>query len=159
MLYSYDVPEVPPGLIEFEKSNILRALGNIALDMCFVADGTLDGIIDTRGLVSGYDIMASALVLKEAEGFLTNLEGGKLHRDVKASGLYVIGTKNKELHDKIVRILSPKTWYRLKVCEIQLQHISFQNHIVGEAVQSSMQVFTRKCLENWFLNIIAWKEK
>ena len=52
-------------LIELEKSIIVRALGSIALDMCFVADGTLDGIIDTRGLVSGYDIMASALILKE----------------------------------------------------------------------------------------------
>jgi myo-inositol-1(or 4)-monophosphatase len=108
-VYSYGVPDVPNGLIELEKSIIVRALGSIALDMCFVADGTLDGIIDTRGLVNGYDVMASALILKEAGGFLTNLEGGKLPGDVKANGLYIIGTKNKELHDKIVRILSPKT--------------------------------------------------
>lgn len=36
--------------------------------MCYVADGTLDGVIDTRRLVSGYDIMVSPLVLKEAGG-------------------------------------------------------------------------------------------
>jgi len=37
------------------------------------ADGTLDGVIDTRGLVSGYDIMASALVLKErVDSFVTS---------------------------------------------------------------------------------------
>ncbi len=104
-VYSYGVPDVPNGLIELEKSIIVRALGSIALDMCFVADGTLDGIIDTRGLVSGYDIMASALILKEAGGFLTDIEGIMLSDDVKATGLSIIGTKNKELHDKIVRTL------------------------------------------------------
>ena len=104
-VYSYGVPDVPKGLIELEKSIIVRALGSIALDMCFVADGTLDGIIDTRGLVSGYDIMASALILKEAGGFLTNLEGVELPGGVKTTGLSIIGTKNQELQEKIVRTL------------------------------------------------------
>ncbi len=107
-VYSYGVPYVPPGLIEFEKSIIVRALGSIALDMCYVADGTLDGVIDTRGLVSGYDIMASALILKEAGGLLTDLEGRILSDDVKASGMSIIATKNKELHDRIVRTLAQK---------------------------------------------------
>jgi myo-inositol-1(or 4)-monophosphatase len=105
-VYSYGVPYVPPGLIELEKSIIVRALGSIALDMCYVADGTLDGVIDTRGLVSGYDIMASALILKEAGGFLSNLEGRRLSDDVKVSGLFIIGTKNEEFHDMIVRTLA-----------------------------------------------------
>jgi myo-inositol-1(or 4)-monophosphatase len=107
-VYSYGVPEVPAGLIELEKSIIMRALGSIALDMCFVADGTLDGVIDTRGLVSGYDIMASSLILKEAGGFLTDLQGNNLNNDVKASGMSIIGTKNEELHDKVVRTLAQK---------------------------------------------------
>jgi myo-inositol-1(or 4)-monophosphatase len=105
-VYSYGVPEVPPGIIELEKSIIVRALGSIALDMCFVADGTLDGVIDTRGLVSGYDIMASALILKEAGGRLTDLKGKTAADDVKVTGLSIIGTKNKEMHDKIVKILA-----------------------------------------------------
>lgn len=104
-VYSYGVPRVPAGLIELEKSIIMRALGSIALDMCYAADGTLDGVIDT-GLVSGYDIMASSLILKEAGGFLTDLEGNNLNNDVKASGMSIIGTKNKELHDKVVRTLA-----------------------------------------------------
>lgn len=105
-VYSYGVPEVPPGLIELEKSIIVRALGSIALDMCYAADGTLDGVIDTRGLVSGYDIMASALILKEAGGFLTDLKGRTISDDVRATGMSIIGTKNKELHDKIVKTLA-----------------------------------------------------
>ena len=104
-VYSYGVPHVPAGLIELEKSIIVRALGSIALDMCYAADGTLDGIIDTRGLVSGYDIMASALILKEAGGILTDLEGGMLSGDVRATGLSIIGTRERGMHDRIVGIL------------------------------------------------------
>jgi myo-inositol-1(or 4)-monophosphatase len=107
-VYSYGVPDVPPGLIELEKSIIVRALGSIALDICFVADGTLDGVIDTRGLVSGYDIMAASLVLKEAGGFLTDLKGKIITDDALATGLSIIGTKNKGLHDRIVRTLDQK---------------------------------------------------
>ncbi len=108
-VYSYGVPHVPPGLIELEKSIIVRALGSIALDMCYVADGTLDGVIDTRGLVSGYDIMASALILKEGGGILTDLKGKQIDDDVKTTGMSIIGTKNKELHDKMVKTVNIKT--------------------------------------------------
>ena len=106
-VYSYGVPEVPAGLIELEKSIIVRALGSIALDMCYVADGTLDGVIDTRGIVSGYDVMASALVLKEAGGQLCDLKGRPIiDDDVKATGISLIGTKNNDLNERIVRVLA-----------------------------------------------------
>ena len=105
-VYSYGVPQVPAGLIELQKSIIVRALGSIALDMCYVADGTLDGIIDTRGLVSGYDIMASALILNEAGGLLSDLRGVRIiDNDVKTTGMSIIGTKNKDIHNKIVNTL------------------------------------------------------
>lgn len=107
-VYSYGVPFVPAGLIDLERSIIVRALGSIALDMCYVADGTLDGVIDTRGLVSGYDIMASALILKEAGGSLTDIKGKNLTNNVQVTGLSIVGTKNKELHDKIIRTLGVK---------------------------------------------------
>ncbi|MFH1322658.1 MAG: inositol monophosphatase family protein [Methanobacteriota archaeon] len=106
-VYSYGVPQVPAGLIELEKSIIVRALGSIALDMCYVADNTLDGVIDTRGLVSGYDIMASALVLNEAGGQLCDLRGKPIiDDDVKATGISLIGTKNNDLNERIVRELA-----------------------------------------------------
>lgn len=105
-VYSYGVPHVPEGLLELEKSLIVRALGSIALDMCFVADGTLDGVIDTRGLVSGYDIAASVLILREVGGFLTDLEGREVAGDVQATGLSIIGTKNRELHERVVKTIN-----------------------------------------------------
>ena len=106
-VYSYGVPQVPAGLIELEKSIIVRALGSIALDICYVADGTLDGVIETRGLVSGYDIMASALVLNEAGGQLCDLKGKPIiDDDVKATGISMIGTKDNGLNERIVRELA-----------------------------------------------------
>jgi myo-inositol-1(or 4)-monophosphatase len=106
-IYSYGVPHVPAGLIKLEKSIIVRALGSIALDMCYVADGTLDGVIDTRGLVSGYDIMASALILVEAGGQISDLRGKLIiDDDVKATGISIIGTKNKDFNERIVRTLA-----------------------------------------------------
>lgn len=47
-------------------------------------------VIDTGGLVSAYDIMASALILKEAGGLLNDLGGRMLSNDVKAYGLSII---------------------------------------------------------------------
>jgi myo-inositol-1(or 4)-monophosphatase len=106
-VYSYGVAQFPAGLIELEKSIIVRALGSIALDMCYVADGTLDGVIDTRGLVSGYDIMASALVLVEAGGQISDLRGKPIiDDDVKATGISIIGTKKKDFNEIIVRTLA-----------------------------------------------------
>ncbi len=107
-VYSYGVPFVPDGLIELEKSTIVRALGSIALDMCFVADGTLDGIVDTRGLVSGYDIMASALILQESGGKLSDLKGNGIDNDVRVTGLSIVGTKSDALHERMIRTLGIK---------------------------------------------------
>lgn len=104
-IYSYGVPHVPKGIIEFQKTVLARALGSIALDICYVADGTLDGVIDTRGLISGHDILASTLILKEIGGNLTDLKGKPIDEDVKASHLAIIGTRNRELHNKIVESL------------------------------------------------------
>lgn len=105
-VYSYGVKDVPSGLVELEKTIIVRILGSIALDMCLVADGTLDCIMDTRGLVSGYDIMASALILQEAGGELTDLSGKIIADSVQATGISLIGTKNPDLRNMIIAKLN-----------------------------------------------------
>ncbi len=105
-VYSYGIPHIPSALKELEKSIIVRTLGSIALEMCFVADGTLDGVIDIRGMLSAYDIMASSLVLKEAGGKLTDLRGNAVNKPAKATGISIIATRDKGLHDSIVKLLS-----------------------------------------------------
>jgi len=107
VLYSYGVGPIPGGAIALvEKKCFVRTLGSIALDMCFVAKGSLDAIIDTRDRISGYDIMASTLILKEAGGVITGLAGGDVSRlQVNVSGISVLGAANGTLHNKLLEQL------------------------------------------------------
>ena len=108
-IYAYGVEEMPEGIIQLEKHIIQRTLGSIALEMCYVAEGTLDGLIDTRGLVSSYDIMASQLILSETGGFITNLRGEQMIVDAEASCISLIATADKNLHNNILKYLKAGT--------------------------------------------------
>ncbi len=105
-IYTYGVPEVSHGVMELEKKVIVRTLGSIAMEMCLVAEGVTDGLVDVRKLINGYDIMASMLVLKEAGGTLTDHKGKDINEDVGVSNLYIVGTMEPEMHEMILRELS-----------------------------------------------------
>ncbi|MFQ6071991.1 MAG: inositol monophosphatase family protein [Methanosarcinales archaeon] len=105
-IYSYGVPNIPIGILEIQKNTIIRILGSIALDMSFVAIGSIDGLIDVRDFLSGYDISASYLILKEAGGIITDINGNDYtDMDVNATGFSFACAKDKELHNKIISIL------------------------------------------------------
>ena len=53
----------------------LRHLGANALEVCYVADGTMDMFIDLRGKLRITDIAAAYLILKEAGGFMITPSG------------------------------------------------------------------------------------
>ncbi|MDY6866172.1 MAG: inositol monophosphatase family protein [Halobacteriota archaeon] len=105
-IYTYGVPEVPQGVIELGKKVIARTLGSIAMEMCLVAEGVTDGLVDVRKLINGYDIMASMLVLKEAGGILTDNKGREINEDVGVSNLYIVGAMEPEMHEMILLELS-----------------------------------------------------
>ncbi len=104
-IYTYGAGKVPRGIIELEKSVIVRIFGAMALDLCLVADGRFDAVIDTRDLISGYDILAGALILKEAGGQITDIKGNKLNKEVSASGFPLIATLDRKVHSEIVEKL------------------------------------------------------
>ncbi len=105
ILYSYGVGPIPKGVIPLvEEKCLVRTMGSVALDMCFVAKGSLDAIFDTRDRISGYDIMASSLILKEAGGCITDFNGnGIAGLPVSESGISILGAANEKLHDKLIR--------------------------------------------------------
>jgi len=72
----HSVPK-KPGL-ENAKVQFIRHFGANALEMCFVADGSLDGFIDLRGVFRGTDLAAPALILQEAGASLINEAGEPL---------------------------------------------------------------------------------
>ncbi len=77
-IYTYGAERIPAGLLQYEqeaKHVVVRLLGSIATEICLVAEGVMDALIDVRGLISGYDIAAASLILKEAGGIMTDLNG------------------------------------------------------------------------------------
>ncbi|HYB58865.1 MAG TPA: inositol monophosphatase family protein [Candidatus Acidoferrales bacterium] len=103
--YAYGVSHIPRGLIAFEKKSIVRIFGSIAFDLCLVASGTLDAVIDTRDRLSGYDIAAAQLILLESNGIITSGNGHRLDAPVTASNLSLVCSTNRALHDRIVNML------------------------------------------------------
>jgi len=51
----------------------VRRLGSAAIDLCYVAAGRLDGFWETS--LKPWDIAAGALIVAEAGGSVTNLDG------------------------------------------------------------------------------------
>lgn len=73
----------------------LRRAGAAALDICYVAAGRLDGYFERP--VNAWDIGAGAIIVLEAGGRLSSLEG-------EAFGLYdrTITATNGRIHDQLV---------------------------------------------------------
>ncbi|MHA2314039.1 MAG: inositol monophosphatase family protein [Candidatus Hermodarchaeia archaeon] len=61
--------------LERPKIRYTRHLGANALELCYVADGTLDGFVDLRGIFRGTDLAAAALILREAGAVLIDRHG------------------------------------------------------------------------------------
>jgi len=82
-----------------EKTRHLRHLGANALELCYVADGTTDGFIDLRGKLRVTDIAAAYLILREAGGIITTLEGKELNAELAPTQrVSFIAAGNKRLH-------------------------------------------------------------
>lgn len=107
-IYSYDAGPIPRGVIALQEEHcVVRTLGSIALDLCLLARGSLDIVVDTRKKLSGYDILAGALILKEAGGSVTDLSGDPLSDlPVTASGISIVAAADDNMRDNIIKRLS-----------------------------------------------------
>jgi len=76
----------------------LRRLGSAALDLCYVACGRMDGFWDKN--LKPWDTAAGALIVTEAGGVVTALDGGTFDPD--AGGVVA---SNGRLHQEIIEIL------------------------------------------------------
>jgi myo-inositol-1(or 4)-monophosphatase len=80
------------------RSRIVRQLGSAALSLAAVAAGRLDGFWE---LVLGpWDVAAGALLVEEAGGRVTSLEGGPVDPAAPA-----VVASNGAIHDEIIRTL------------------------------------------------------
>jgi myo-inositol-1(or 4)-monophosphatase len=76
----------------------VRRDGSAALDLCFVAAGRLDGFWERK--LAPWDVAAGSLIVEEAGGQVTNLEGGPM---VMANG-HILAT-NKLIHGQVIDAL------------------------------------------------------
>lgn len=85
-----------------EKTRHLRHLGANALEICYVADGTIDAFLDVRGKLRVTDIAAAYLILLEAGGIITAPQGKKLNVPLDPTQrLSFVATANKPIFDAI----------------------------------------------------------
>jgi myo-inositol-1(or 4)-monophosphatase len=81
------------------QARAVRRLGSAALDLCYVAAGRLDGFWER--LLSPWDIAAGALIVDEAGGRISSLDGGPFN----ARAGEVIAT-NGHLHDAMIAVIA-----------------------------------------------------
>ena len=108
-IYTYGADSIPESLIQFQKEAknvVVRVLGSIAAEICLVAEGVIDAVIDVRGLISGYDIAGAALILKEAGGVITDIKGKELEEEVgKAQSILLVAALEPEIYKRMIDIL------------------------------------------------------
>jgi myo-inositol-1(or 4)-monophosphatase len=83
----------------------VRALGSVALELCYVAAGKMDAFADVRGTMRMTDIAAGKLIIEEAGGIVTSGcgESLKLEDKVIMSRVSVIAS-NGYAHDSILKL-------------------------------------------------------
>lgn len=82
----------------------LRATNSV-VDYCYTADGRLGGCINQTTKI--WDIAAPYLIIKEAEGIVTDIDGNDIHFKVNESDYqknFTIVCSNKILHPKIMKL-------------------------------------------------------
>ncbi len=68
-------PKIQEKNIVLKYARKVRIMGSSALEICLVADGSLDFYIDFRGISRICDFAAAYLIVKEAGGFFINDKG------------------------------------------------------------------------------------
>lgn len=78
-----------------------RSLGATALDLCLVADGSVDVSVDVSGALGAWDYLASYLVITEAGGFMCSRDGELvvLDHDARRS---VLAASHRSLLDEVL---------------------------------------------------------
>lgn len=87
-------------------SRRMRLMGAIAVEICYVADGTYDVFLDTKS-VRLLDIAAAQLILKENGGIVTDTNTNELESSLKLMGkTSVVATTNQNIHNEVIELIN-----------------------------------------------------
>jgi len=101
--FPYDMHVRGPELVELfglflHRARAVRRLGSAALDLCYVAAGRFDAFWEQH--LKPWDVAAGALVVTEAGGRITGMDGGAF--DVRAGHLVA---SNGNVHEAILEVI------------------------------------------------------
>lgn len=77
----------------------IRRICSSALDLCYMADGRIDGYVEPR--LKPWDIAAGSLILEEAGGKITDYQGNPIHFEGNTTVCASNGSIHKQLIDLI----------------------------------------------------------
>ena len=104
-IYTYGTDSIPEAMMHFQRESknvLIRVLGSIAMELCLVAEGAFDAVIDVRDLINGYDIAGASLILKEAGGIITDLKGKEFETEVgKTQKISLIAALEPEIYKRM----------------------------------------------------------
>jgi myo-inositol-1(or 4)-monophosphatase len=84
----------------------MRILGSVAIELCYVADGTYDAFLDIRGNLRIVDISAAKLIIEESKGIVTDENCQSLESGLNVlDRTSIVASCNKTIHREIIEIL------------------------------------------------------
>jgi myo-inositol-1(or 4)-monophosphatase len=84
----------------------MRILGSVAIELCYVADGTYDAFLDVRGNLRIVDIAAAKLIVEESNGVVTDENCKPLENGLNViDRTSIVASCNKVIHKEIIEIL------------------------------------------------------
>ena len=103
--FPFKAPELVPRYVQelgrvLPASGGVRRAGSAAIDLCYLAEGILDGFWEEEYL-SPWDVAAGVLILQEAGGVATRLDGSALSLE---SGS-VLAANSPELHEELGQLV------------------------------------------------------
>lgn len=108
-LNTYKIKKIIPRVMSLlQTAKHLRHLGADALELCYVADGTIDAFIDVRGELRTTDMAAAWLIIQEAKAIMTTPQRKPLNAklDPKQTVRFVAAA-NREIYDAMLNLINP----------------------------------------------------
>ncbi len=103
--FPFKEPDLVPRYLEqfrriLPASGGIRRAGSAALDLCYLAEGILDGFWE-EDYLSPWDVAAGLVILQEAGGIATRLDGGPIGLENGS----VLAANSRELHRALARLV------------------------------------------------------
>lgn len=90
----------------FSNVRRMRIMGAIAVEMCYLAEGVYDVFLDTQA-VRVLDIAAAQLIIREAGGYITDIDSNELSSQIDLHAkTTIVATPNKSLQKDIINLLN-----------------------------------------------------